>query len=193
MQHLFCRQAPSRTLGSVVAVILLIFPTILAGTSQAQESDKIVSAMHQIADNWKAAVENGAFLLCSSGASDRCCCGGGPPTWCATKLSQDTTVSFDVKKTDSLVTPYLGILTLNGVVEDSQCTPTPDEVLANSNFHPRYVALEMIAYYNFDGHGFKLAGGNEKFQNGILPALTVPSAHNTEVLSKYNLLSAELK
>jgi hypothetical protein len=45
----------------VVAVILLIFPTVLAGTLQAQESDKIVSAMHQIADNWKAAIENGAF------------------------------------------------------------------------------------------------------------------------------------
>ena len=113
--------------------------------------------------------------------------------WSGTKLSQDTTFSFDVKKTDSLVTPYLGILTLNGVVEDSPCAPTPDEAFANSNFSPRYVSIEMIAYYNFDGHGFKLAGGNEKFQNGILPALTVPSAHNTEVLSKFNLLSAELK
>ena len=108
-------------------------------------------------------------------------------------MSQDTNVSFDVKKTDSLVTPYLGILTLSGVVEGNKvCTPTPDEALANSDFSPRFAPHEMTAYYDFDGHSFKLNGGNEFFKNAILPSLTVQSSHNTEILSKFNLLSAKL-
>jgi hypothetical protein len=195
LRHLLCRRARSRTLGSIAAVILLILPTILAGISKAQENQsKIVSAMQQIADNWKAAIEDQAVLLCNGGVSDSCCCGSGPAPWCAEKLSQNTIVSFDVKKTDSLVTPYLGILTLNGVVEGNYvCTPTPDEALANTNFTPKFDPHEMIAFYNFDGHRFKLSSGNEFFENAVLPSLTVPSAHNSEVLSKFNLLGAEIK
>jgi hypothetical protein len=160
----------------LVLCVLLVKP----GTLRAQEKEQqIVKGMNQIANNWKAAIQNGTlFLADCSGDTRR-----------AHRLSLNTTVSFDVKRTDSLVTPYLGIITLTGSVESNYPCGPDDEALANTNFSANpYDPREYIANYNFDGHSFTINGGNEVFQNAILSAMTTPAAHNKEVLSKFALL-----
>jgi hypothetical protein len=168
------------TVGQVFGLFLFVLLTIKPGPLQAEEKEQqIVKGMNQIANNWKAAIQNGTLFLrdCSDG------------TRRASRLSLDTRVSFDVKRTDSLVTPYIGTITLTGSVETNYPCGRDDEALANTNFSANpYDPREYIAYYGFDGRGFTISGGNEVFQNAILSAMTAPAPHNKEVLSKFGLL-----
>jgi hypothetical protein len=157
-----------------------------SGASYAQNQQQaIVNGMRQIASNWNAAIRDGSLFL------EACTFGG----WAAKRLSTNTTVSFDVKKTDSLVSPYVGILVLTGVVEsNSTCDETPDAALARNDFTPNLLLpRELVAYYNFDGQRFTLSGGSQVFKNVILSALTTPSAHNSEVISKFGLIELRVK
>ena len=144
--------------------------------------------MRQIAGNWSAAIRDGAVFLHDDSY------GSSGPWWSAARLRKDTTVSFDVKKTDSLVNPYVGILMMNGVVERNDECKTPEAALANNNYTPNLVATrDLVAYYNFDGQRFTLSSGSEVFTNGILSAFATPSVHNTEVISKFGLLELRVK
>lgn len=170
-------QITARQVFGLVLCVLLVFKP---GALQAQEKEQqIVKGMNQIANNWKAAIQNGTLFLadCSGGTRD------------AHRLSLDTRVSFDVRRTDSPVTPYIGVITLTGSVETNYPCGQDDEALANTNFSANpFDPREYIADYNFDGSGFTISGGNEVFQNAILKAMTTPAAHNKEVLSKFGLL-----
>lgn len=176
-----------RGFGCLAVVLVSSLFCFSSATSHAENDQQaIVNGMHQIVSNWSSAIRDGARFL-----SNNCYNGG----WSAHKLSEDTTISFDVKRTDSLVSPYIGILMLNGLTESNlACAGTPDAALANDNFITNTLATrELIVYYKFDGQSFRLSGGSEVFTNAILTALTTPSAHNAEIVSKYGLLELRMK
>jgi hypothetical protein len=158
-------------------IYFIFFATILLATpSAAQTSDQVLGAIKAIAASWQTVIQKQTLILapCEIG------------TWHVIRLSSNSTVSFDVRKTDSLVSPYVGIIQISGTVEMNgmqdnpegsyfpkvlSCFHTPEQGLADNEFKEPFGPREYIANYNFNDGRFVLSGGNEQFQNTILPAL----------------------
>lgn len=158
-------------------IYLIFFASILLATpSAAQTNDQVVGAIKAIAGSWQTTIQKQTLIL-------NRCPGELSGTWEAMRLSADSTVSFDVKKTDSLVSPYVGIIRILGTVGMnahfdangfvSSCFQTPEQALADPEFKMPFGPREYIASYNFNDGSFVLSGGNEQFQNAILPALNL--------------------
>lgn len=149
---------------------------LLATPSAAQTNDQLLGAIKAIAGSWQSLIQKQTLILapCEIG------------TWHAIRLSSNSTVSFDVRKTDSLVSPYVGIIRILGTVEMNgmqadpkgppfpevlSCFHTPEAAQADSEFKEPFGPREYIANYNFNDGSFILSGGNDQFQNTILGAL----------------------
>jgi hypothetical protein len=161
-------------------IYFILFASILLATpSDAQTNDQVLGAMKGIAGSWQTVIQKQTLILkpCEIGS------------WQAIRLSSNSTVSFDVRKTDSLVSPYVGIIRMLGTVEmngmytnesgfsgnSTSCFHAPEQALRDSDFKMPFGPREYIATYNFNDGRFVLSGGNDQFQNTIQPALN-PSA-----------------
>jgi hypothetical protein len=167
-------------IGFALWVSLTIFSPI-PEISTAQTNDQIVSAARRLAENWQALIQKQVILLSPCGRD----------TWKAMRFSSNDSVAFDVKKTDSLVSPYVGIIRITGDLESNGesshangfqilkvfCFKTPEEALRDPEFSVEY-KREYVAIYNVDGGAFVLADGNEAFHNNILEALRVAVQRN---------------
>jgi len=171
-------------LSVLVLFLLLVFcfmwipnPTLAADS----DADVAVVEIKAIARSWQTLIQKQSLLLGGCGLF-----GTLNGRWQAIRLSADSTVSFDVKKTDSLVSPYVGIIQIEGTVEMNgeqvnpegaifplvqSCFPTTQQALADLEFKAPFGLREYVASYNFNDGSFVLAGGNEQFQNTVVPVL----------------------
>jgi hypothetical protein len=93
------------------SIYFIFLPAIfLATPSAAQTNDQLVGAFKAIAGSWQTLIQKQTPILkpCANGK------------WEAIRLSPNSTVSFDLKKTDSLVSPYVGIIRIFGTVEENE-------------------------------------------------------------------------
>jgi hypothetical protein len=174
-----------------VALWVSLIISLVPGISGAQTNDQVVSAAKRLAENWQALIQKQVLLLspCAEAA------------WRVTRFSSSSSVAFDVKKTDSLVSPYVGIIRITGSLESNGrsshangfvnqytlvdptkifCFKTPEEALHDNEFSLEFGSSprEYVATYNFDGSAFVLADGNEQFHNGVLEALRETARRN---------------
>ena len=173
--------------GLVISVALLP-----ASAQQAPADANVAATMTRIGSLWQQAVRDGKWWQ-----SDFF---GG--AFALDRFAQNDSVSYDVRKTDSLLTPFLGIVTIDGSVETNSTSPVADGAFDQYVNH-RNICFKNAAeawahvnasdispgndgrpyhfeiYYRFDGDGATLTGGNEVYknytQNALLMGANAPS------------------
>ena len=138
---------------SVLCLFGFLLMWIPNSTLAADSADIAVAEIKAIAGNWQTAIQKQTLILAPS-TDIRV------EAWYAIRLSTDSAVSFDVKKTDSLVSPYMGIIQISGTVESNMrldangffasCFQTPEQALADPIFKSPFGHREYVASYNFN-------------------------------------------
>ena len=172
----------------LLAGIFLVVGAPSVISQPATNDAAIADAMRQIGTRWTAAVKNGQWW------ESKCI----NNTVSLDRLAPTDRVSFDVRKTDSLLNPYIGIVSIDGIVESNDNSPQADGTFAVGPFR-RLICFKtaaeaknhlspsdispvlggtvyhLEAYYHFDGSGVTLAGGNQVFENLVLGGISLPS------------------
>jgi hypothetical protein len=116
--------------------MLLYDSALLAADSDANVA---IAQIKAIAKSWQTIIQKQTPIV-------EQCPGELAKDWEAIRLSADSTVSFDVKKTDSLISPYIGVISIAGTVDINanmdatdnavikSCSPTPEQALVNTEF-----------------------------------------------------------
>lgn len=167
-----------------LAVFAITFSVVLFQSSPpaySDETQKVITSIKQIASSWQRLAENQTILLSTCAKN----------TFKALRLSKETVVNYDVRRTQSLVNPYMGIITINTNRQDNADSPkangflmdyttqTPHvvcfksiaEAKADTNFTSSFGRKEYVAIYHYKNGQFVLSSGNEVFQNAFLKQL----------------------
>ena len=166
---------------AVFAITFSVFLFQSSSPAYSDETQKLVTSIKQIASSWRKLAENQTILL------SRC----ANNTFRALRLSKETVVNYDVRRTQSIVNPYIGIITLNTIQQDNADSPKANgflmdytsqparvvcfksiaEAKADTNFTSSFGRNEYVAIYHYKNGQFVLSSGNEVFQNAFLKQL----------------------
>ena len=159
----------------VVAVSLIAMAPVC---SHAQDARKIVETAQGIAQSWTKAIKEGRWII-------RQCANN---TFSIARLVKHSTVSIDVQKTNSLIHPYISIVSIHGSLESNvrsprangflqtyekpaimMCFKTPQGALAATagadlNDSSEGRVLTIVARYELENGEFKLINGNDVFR-----------------------------
>lgn len=149
-----------------------------------------VAAMQTVQTAWKRAVSSGRPMLSACARE----------TWAFDRLAADTLVTMDVRRTDSVVDPLEGVITIFGYLESNSNGPSAD------GFDPQYITapgfvcyksqasarshtlptdwkpsngkpsdpFKMVLSYKITSAGAVLAGGDRFFVNALSDKLLLP-------------------
>ena len=139
--------------------------TITVHQSHAQESEAaLVQAMKKLGENWQALSRTEDVLII----------GCANNTFTGVRLASGAAVSVDLRRTSSLMSPYLGIVRISGRFqrnsspEDGSCSKTLSEAKRNMNWHDNNQDYDMKIYYQVNGAELWLADGNDVFWNSFM-------------------------
>lgn len=141
--------------------------------ASAQEPTKVVAVMKAINEAWQEAIKDQKLFL------QRC----GDGKFTAYRLTAASTTTYDVRKTDSLIQPHLGIVRISAHFQSNSgrkavgnlnkgpgkgdCFATEAEAFAASKpddfTPPNKLAEEMVAYYAITEDKAILRDGNRSF------------------------------
>ncbi|ESX88683.1 hypothetical protein X756_09835 [Mesorhizobium sp. LSHC412B00] len=146
-------------------------------SASADDQEKIVVAMRQIASAWQDAISSQRPLLMACGDN----------TFQVRRFLTDSTVSVDLRRTDSLMNPYLGIIFIQGGQESNglsqrangarmdtlngnrvSCFKTKSDALSANelnDFSQEFLGstIAYTVYYHLDGDVMKLNNGDDQF------------------------------
>jgi hypothetical protein len=172
----------------------LVGSLLLASSSSsalaAPTDASAVAAMQSIQAAWKRAVSSGRPMLSA--------CAHG--TWAVGRIASDTLITMDVRRTDSVVDPLEGVITIFGYLESNSHGPNAD------GFDPQYSTapgffcyktqasarshmlptdwkpsngkpsdpIKMVLRYKITPAGAALRGGDTFFVNALSGSLLLP-------------------
>jgi len=132
--------------------------------AQVNES-ALVQAMRDLGSHWQNLAQSGQVLIV----------GCPNNTFRAIRNSPGTSVSVDLRRTGSIMNPYVGIVKIVGTFQwnggDSPsigCHRTPLAAQQDHDWRSNPMIYEYEAYYNVEGSELVLSGGNEVFMNGFM-------------------------
>lgn len=147
---------------------LLALASVLIGAashqSHAQPNEAaLVLAMRNLGAHWYALTRSPAVLIV------RC----PNNTYRGIRPKPGAVVSVDLRRTDSLMNPYVGIVRITGEFQGNgssaaRCHKTPSEARQDGDWHGNDRIYNMEAYYTIEGNELVLSGGNEVFKNQFL-------------------------
>jgi hypothetical protein len=165
----------------IFAASLVVYTSFLS-ISVAQEIEEIVSAMQELVSAWEEAKNNQFPIttLCSDSEG-----------YSSSRFSKDTKIlRYDVKKTNSIIYPYQGIVYIVGVLEDNYespnannngCFTSRDEAASTwgvEDITPWPVILyDMEVHYEISADKVVLLGSN------MLWVTDIKLPHNSEAWS----------
>lgn len=149
-----------------------------------------IAAMQTVQTAWKGAVSSGRPML-------KACADN---TWASDRIGPDTLITMDVRRTDSVVDPLEGVITIFGYLEsnsngpnadgfDGQYITAPGFVCYKSQASARLHTLptdwkpsngkpsdpfKMVLRYKITSGGAVLAGGDTFFVNALSDQLLLP-------------------
>lgn len=103
-----------------IAVFIVAAFFALASPSEAVETEKIVSSAETVVATWDDLLQKGIILVYKDGNE-----------WFARKFIGISTVKYDVKKTDSLISPFVLLIAFSAKMIDNQLGPR-----ANGHYSP---------------------------------------------------------
>jgi hypothetical protein len=143
----------------------LLISSAVIQPSHAQTSEgAIVRGMRNLGANWQA-LSNSADILVVTCRNNN---------FRGIRLIKAGTVSVDLQKTNSIMSPYLGIVRFtgrfysNGSGPDQVCFETSNEAKQNTDFSGNDRDYQFEAYYQVNGNELQLSGGNEVFTNAFI-------------------------
>lgn len=77
-------------------------------------------------------------------------------------------IKYDVKKTDSLVSPIIGIVTFHLITEQTELFPTRDQAETASTFKSTSSPFRVSMTYAYRGSAWSLSTGSYEFLSGAL-------------------------
>ena len=149
----------------IVFACTLLITGSTAQLSAAQTSETaIVQGMRNLGSLWQSlsASSNVLVVECKNN------------TFMGIRSIKGGVVSVDLQKTNSVMSPYLGIVRftgrfyVNGTGPDKACFETFNEAKQNTDFFGNERDYQFEAYYQVNGNELQLSGGNEVFTNALL-------------------------
>ena len=145
---------------TALALGALGFPTVVH--SQPNEA-ALVNAMRGIASEWNRLAQTGEALPIA--CQNR--------KFTGVRLSPNSSVSVDLQQTSSLMNPYLGVVSISGRFQwnrgdDGHCVAPSPEAVGQVPWYDNNRDYNIVIYYQVEGDEFRLTGGNQIFQNGVL-------------------------
>lgn len=139
---------------------------LASGAAYAQQDTAgLVRAMNGIASSWQAISTNGEVLLIS--------CANGK--FAGVRLAPGASVNVDLRKTDSLMNPFVGIVQIYGRYQfsssqqDGSCYLTREQARsAVVPWRDNDRDYSYTIYYQLNGTEMQLTNGNEVFVNNFM-------------------------
>ena len=168
----------------VPLIFLIFFSAVPISAWAAPSEGALVKAMHKLGSIWKELAQGKEVIL------SRC----AENTFMAKKLEQGSQVSIDLKKTDSLLNPYLGIVRIEGRFITNARSPHANGFKSASVLQPGTACFRTTTeaiksldqtdfandlsyrfafeiYYVVDNNALVLNDGNKYFKNAFLSGL----------------------
>ena len=149
------------------------YAVLASAPVQAQDQAQLVQAMRAIAASWQAISSNGEVLLIT--------CPNG--MFSGVRLAPGASVSVDLRKTDSLMNPYVGIVQIYGRYQRSSsrkngsCNLTREQAVSPAApWHDNDRDYDYAIYYQVNGAEMQLTNGNTVFVNNFMHQPGQPSA-----------------
>ncbi|TPN39369.1 hypothetical protein FKO01_04205 [Mesorhizobium sp. B2-3-3] len=139
---------------------------LTSGATYAQQDTAgLVKAMNGISASWQAISANGEVLLIS--------CANGK--FAGVRLAPGASVSVDLRKTDSLMNPYVGIVQIYGRYQfsssqqDGSCYLSKKEAVSPAvPWRDNDMNYSYVIYYQVNGSEMQLTNGNGVFVNNFM-------------------------
>jgi hypothetical protein len=129
-----------------VIALLALAPPASAQTQPSQQS--IINGVQALGATWKRIVDNQETFVIQ-------CPAGG---FAAYRLAKNTTVAVDLRKTDSLLNPYIGSVNLSGVFQTNKdrqegaCLSSMQAALTSQDFWGNPLTFDFaLTYQVVDG------------------------------------------
>jgi hypothetical protein len=147
------------------AVLIASSCVILPAPARAQNLESsLVQAMQGLAVTWQNLSQTQQVLIID-------CLKGG---FTGVRLTSGAKVGVDLQKTNSIMSPYVGIVYLTGRFEqninhyDQSCSRTKQEAMRNTDWGGNDLIFDFQIYYQIHGNELWLTAGNSFFQNAFL-------------------------
>ena len=131
--------------------------------AQLNEAD-LVQGMRNLGAHWQAVAGSSDILIAA--------CKGN--TFIAKRLKPGAMVlGVDLQRTNSLMSPYLGIVRIRGVFQNSDfnldgtCPNTLSGAKRNTNWRGNNMDYDFVIHYQVNGSELVLSGSNNLFQNNF--------------------------
>lgn len=143
-----------------IIAIMALASSVSASAEPSQEA--LVQTVKRLASNWRDILRSNTVIVMSCDRGGYVGIRGTPGTVMA---------GMDLRRTDSLMTPYQGIIEISGAFErnssqvNGACHASPALARASTAWHVNNYRYDMRLRYDLDGDTFRLVGGNEVFRN----------------------------
>jgi hypothetical protein len=165
-------------LGRHAAVAIFVILMLTGLSAWAIDEEKLISSAEKIVEAWQTMLDKGMDLVSLTRDSTY---------WKVMSYKIVGPIGYDIKKTDSIVTPYQLILTFNATVFSNATGPnrngyyskslkewygfkTMEEALAHkspADFSVYSDGMDFRMYYAFQRNAWVLKGGNTQFEAHI--------------------------
>jgi len=143
----------------IAGIVAAVVSFTLAVPASAQPSQaSLVNAMRTIGAAWERIARNGEVFITQ-------CPGGG---FSARRLAPGSSVSIDLRQTNSLINPYIGIVSITGEFQNNEngsCYSTVQAAQSGTPFHGNDMTYDFQLTYHSDGKALSLANADPRFMN----------------------------
>lgn len=143
---------------AAAASLALAAPAFAQQPAQAS----LVNAMRTIGAAWSRIAQTGAVFI------THCPAGG----FAAYRLAPRSSTAIDLRQTNSLLNPYIGIVSITGEFQNNSsrqngaCHPTVQSAQSSTGFWGNDMTYNFQLTYHSDGKALSLVNADTRFMNG---------------------------
>lgn len=148
---------------AAAASLALAAPAFAQQPAQQQSAQaSLVNAMRTIGAAWSRIAQTGAVFI------TQCPAGG----FAAYRLAPRSSTAIDLRQTNSLLNPYIGIVSITGEFQrnssrqNGACHPTVEAAQSRTDFWGNDMSYDFQLTYHSDGKALSLASADTRFMNG---------------------------